>query len=264
MAQVQVQPDHLTTSSKAKDADHAGRSEAHLSSTARRPGAAVAIHAQLRAEIVELVRPPGSIVNERALAAQFGVSRTPVREALLQLANDGLIDLIPQIGTFVAKIPLDQLPEAILVRQALEETTARLAAEHATAHQVAQMRHAIATQTEAARQSEIETFHKADEELHAHIAAASGYPGIWRLVRQAKLQLDRYRRATLPQIGRLPKVIEQHQEIVAAIEWRDPEQSATLMRQHVSALVIDLSAIRALNPNWFTDLPQPTTQEDPT
>jgi DNA-binding GntR family transcriptional regulator len=221
----------------------------------RRPSAAVAIHSLLRDEIVTLVRVPGEPVNERAIAGQFGVSRTPVREALLQLAAEGLIELVPQVGTFIARIPLDQLPEAVLVRQALEETTARLAATSADARHIAAMRGAIMRQLAAAERCEVESFHAADEELHAHIADASGYPGIWRLVRQAKVQLDRYRRATLPQIGRLGKVIEQHQAIVAAIERHDATGAAELMRQHVTALVLDLSAIRALHPDWFTDLP---------
>ncbi len=231
------------------------RNATETRASARRPSAAVAIHSLLHEEIVTLGRPPGAPVNERAIAAQFGVSRTPVREALLQLAAEGLIELVPQVGTFVARIPLDQLPEAVLVRQALEETTARLAAGSAEARHVAAMRGAIERQFDAAEHADVERFHAADEELHAHIAEASGHPGIWRLVRQAKVQLDRYRRATLPQIGRLGKVIEQHQEIVAAIARHDPAAAAQLMRQHVTALVLDLSAIRALHPDWFTDLP---------
>jgi DNA-binding GntR family transcriptional regulator len=213
----------------------------------------VAIHAALWDEIVSLARIPGSPVSERAIAEQFGVSRTPVREALLRLASEGLIDLVPQIGTFVARIALDQLPEAILVRQALEETTARLAAERALPAHLQAMSQAIDRQQAASAASDIEQFHAADEELHLRIAEACGHPGIWRLVRQAKVQLDRYRRATLPQIGRLPKVMEQHLGIVDSIRAHDPERAARLMREHVGALVVDLAAIRALHPDWFTE-----------
>ncbi|HWL67291.1 MAG TPA: GntR family transcriptional regulator [Geminicoccus sp.] len=214
----------------------------------------MAIHAHLRDQIVRLVRLPGEPVNEREIAALFGVSRTPVREALLQLASEGLIAMVPQVGTFVARIPANHLPEAVLVRQALEEATARLAAERSPGVDLAGMEAAIDRQVRAAERGAIEEFHIADEAFHATIAVASGYPGIWRLVRRAKLQLDRYRRATLPQLGRLPKVIEQHRAILDAIARHDPEGAAMCMRAHVGALVVDLAAIRALHPDWFTEI----------
>ncbi len=220
----------------------------------RRPSAAVAIHAHLRDQIVQLVRIPGEPINEREIAALFGVSRTPVREALLQLASEGLIAMVPQVGTFVARIPANRLPEAVLVRQALEEATARLAAERGAAVDFAGMEAAIDRQVRATEREAIEEFHIADEAFHAAIAAASGYPGIWRLVRRAKLQLDRYRRTTLPQAGRLPKVIEQHRAIMDAIARHDPDEAALRMRAHVGALVADLAVIRALRPDWFTDI----------
>ncbi|WP_191059610.1 GntR family transcriptional regulator [Geminicoccus harenae] len=220
----------------------------------RRPSAAVAIHAHLRDQIIQLVRAPGEPIHEREIAALFGVSRTPVREALLQLASEGLIAMVPQVGTFVARIPANRLPEAVLVRQALEEATARLAAERDGGVDLAGMAAAIDRQVRAAEREAIEEFHIADEAFHAAIAAASGYPGIWRLVRRAKLQLDRYRRATLPQVGRLPKVIEQHRAIMDAIARQDPHEAVQQMRAHVGALVADLEAIRALRPDWFTDI----------
>lgn len=225
-------------------------------SAGRRPSAAVAIHGFLQDEIITLTRPPGAPVNERAIASHFGVSRTPVREALLQLASEGLIELVPQVGTFVARIPVDQLPEAVLVRQALEEATARLAAQRARPPHIAAMHAAIGRQRQAVERGDSEGFHVADEELHAHIAEASGFPRIWRLVRQAKVQLDRYRRATHPQAGRFAKVIDQHLGIVAAIEQGESALATERMREHISALSSDLAAIRSLHPEWFTELPE--------
>lgn len=219
----------------------------------RRPSAAVAIHRCLHDDILSLRRPPGAGVNERAIATQFGVSRTPVREALLQLAAEGLIEMIPQVGTFVARISLDQLPEAVLVRQALEETVARLAARRRLPRQIDAMKAAIDRQRQAAAAIDMDRFYAADEDLHGHIAAAAGYPLVWHLVRQAKDQVDRYRHVTLPQTGRLDKVIDQHQEIVAAIATGDAKAAALSMRRHISALMHDLAAIRSLHPDWFTD-----------
>ena len=97
-----------------------------------RPRAATAsarIYSDLRAELVSLERRPGVVISEAEIALSYGVSRTPVREAILKLSDEGLVDIFPQSGIFVSRIPLAALPEAIIIRKALEETTARLAAE---------------------------------------------------------------------------------------------------------------------------------------
>lgn len=91
-------------------------------------------------DIVSLRRYPGDPILEKEIAAQFGVSRTPVREAILRLSNEKLIEILPQSGTFVARIALDTLPEAIVVRKALEDVTVRAAAVKASRTQIATLR----------------------------------------------------------------------------------------------------------------------------
>src|SRR5665213_3367237 len=78
------------------------------------------IHEELRREIISLVRKPGDVVSEKEIAAGYGVSRTPVREAILKLADERLVETFPQAGTFVSQIPVAGLSEAILVRTTLE------------------------------------------------------------------------------------------------------------------------------------------------
>ena len=87
----------------------------------RPPSAAAVIHSRLRSEIVSLARKPGEPLAEKELTEAYGVSRTPFREAILRLANEGLVDIFPQSGTFVSRIPQRALPEAIVIRTALEE-----------------------------------------------------------------------------------------------------------------------------------------------
>src|SRR3954468_10866898 len=99
--------------------------------------ATAGIYRDLRDDIVSLRRRPGEPIIENQIAQTYGVSRTPVREAMLKLADEGLIEVFPQSGTFVSRIPLAALPEAIAIRMALEEATVRLAAERATRSQVA-------------------------------------------------------------------------------------------------------------------------------
>ncbi|WP_159197141.1 GntR family transcriptional regulator, partial [Escherichia coli] len=98
--------------------------------------AAARIYAALRAELVSLQRRPGDPIIEAEIARSYGVSRTPVREAILRLADEGLVEIFPQSGIFVSHIPLAALPEAIIVRRSLEETTTRMATERASTSQI--------------------------------------------------------------------------------------------------------------------------------
>ena len=216
-----------------------------------RPSHASAIYAALRQELIGVSRLPGSPISESAIAQAHGVSRTPVREALLKLADEGLVDIFPQSGMRAARIPVAALPEAILIRRALEETTARLAAERAGPAEVKALREIVGRQRLAMTEQNRDAFHEADEEFHAAIARIAGYPGIWKLVQSVKLQVDRYRRLTLPQKGRLQRVIREHGAVIGAMAQGDGAASAAAMSAHLDGLMRDIAATRALNPEYF-------------
>jgi DNA-binding GntR family transcriptional regulator len=163
----------------------------------RARGIGAKVYADLRAELVALERLPGEPISEVELAKSYGFSRTPVREALGRLADEGLVEIFPQSGTFVARIPLAALPEAIVIRKALEETSARLAAERAQRSQIIALLAHLGRQREASRVGDRSAFHQADEAFHRAIAEAAGYGGIWTLVEQVKVHIDRYRAANV-------------------------------------------------------------------
>jgi DNA-binding GntR family transcriptional regulator len=213
--------------------------------------AAESVYRALRDEIVWLRRSPGAPIAEMDIAAAHGVSRTPVREALLRLTAEGLVDTVAKSGTFVARIPLAALPEAIVVRKALEDVTARAAAERARKSDVTALRALIERQGEAAEAGDRLAFHRADEAFHAAVAAAGGYPGIWTLVQGVKTQVDRYRLLTLPQPGRMPRVIREHAAVIAAIERGDADGAAAAMQGHLDGLRISMEDIRRVNPDFF-------------
>lgn len=215
--------------------------------------AANLIYRALRDEIVSMRRKPGSSVSEKEISLAHRVSRTPVREALLRLADEQLVEIFPQSGTFVAHIPVGALPEEILVRKALEGTTARLAADRARPEQIAELKKTIERQRRMEAKADRERFHEADEAFHAAIAEAAGHSGIWTLVREVKMQVDRYRRLTLPLPGRMSRVLKEHGAIVAAIEARDPERAAAAMLKHLDGLAASIGDIRDLNPEYFVD-----------
>jgi DNA-binding GntR family transcriptional regulator len=211
-------------------------------------GIGARLYRDLRAELVSLERLPGEPIYEAELPKSYGFSRTPVREALRKLADEGLIEIFPQSGTFAARIPLAALPETIVIRRALEETLARLAAERAQRSQIIVLLAQLERQREASRAGGRNVFHQADEAFHGAIAEAAGYRGIWALVEQVKVHVDRLRRLTLPQEGRMTRAIREHAAIAAAIESPDGERVAVAMGAHLDGLLADIPNIRRLNP----------------
>ena len=221
-----------------------------------RPRAATAasrIYSELRTELVSLRRRPGEAISEAEIALSYGVSRTPVREAILKLSDEGLLDIFPQSGSFVARIPVAALPEAIIIRKSLEATTAQMAAERATASQILNLHSILQRQREADAAGERDAFHQADETFHAVIADIAGYPGIWMLIQQVKVHVDRYRRLTLPQTGRMAQVIAEHEAILEAIEAHDPAGSRAAMEFHLEQLLAHISTTQSINPEFFDE-----------
>ena len=219
--------------------------------------AAARIYAELRAELVSLQRKPGDPILETEIARSYGVSRTPVREAILRLSDEGLVEIFPQSGIFVSRIPLAALPEAIIVRRSLEETMTRMATERASASQILGLHAILERQREADRAGDRKAFHQADEAFHAAIAEIAGHPGIWKLILQVKVHVDRFRRLALPQRGRMAEVIAEHEAIMAAIEARDATSAGAAMVTHLERLLADISATRHNNPEFFDQRSEP-------
>jgi DNA-binding GntR family transcriptional regulator len=232
-----------------------GKREEPQQARTRAGTAAQMIYRTLRGDILALRLPPGSPLADRDLGQRFGVSRTPIREALIRLAEDGLVEVRPQSGTSVARIPIRQLPEALVVRQALEERAVQLAASGRSEDDVASLRRIVKRQQAMAGIGDAESFHEADEAFHEAIAAIAGYPALWRLAQQAKTQIDRVRRLTLPVEGRMRQVIREHEVIIAAISSSNPTLATEAMHRHLAAVLPDGAEISRRHPDYFTATP---------
>jgi DNA-binding GntR family transcriptional regulator len=209
------------------------------------------VYLSLRQRIVGMSMLPGERIVERDIAEEFGTSRTPVHEAVQRLADEGLIEVIPRSGTFVARIPLDALEEANLVRHALETAIIEKAATRAGAEGAARLRAILAEQEAAIAANDLHGFHRADEGFHALLSELSGYPGVWPIIQQAKTQMDRYRQLTLPLEGRMAGVLEEHRAVVEAIEAQDPQRAVAAMREHLDHVMPVLEITRKLRPEFF-------------
>jgi DNA-binding GntR family transcriptional regulator len=228
------------------------RTERWLRVPARpRATAATSVLAELRRAILDLTLPPGSPLSDKALTERFGVSRTPIREALIRLAEEGLVEIFPQSGTFVGRIPIAALPEAVIVRQALESAAIGFVIARADEADYGRLSGIINRQEAFAQLDDREGFHASDEAFHEALATIAGHPGLWRVAQQAKAQIDRCRLLTLPVPGRMALVIGEHRAILEACRARDEKAAQAALRAHLSAVVPDAETIRKTYPDYF-------------
>lgn len=217
------------------------------------PRTATLIYGMLREEIISLRRKPMDLLNEKELEAQFGVSRTPIREAILRLADDGLVDIFPQSGTFVSRIPRRALYEAVLVRKALEDTIVSIAVEKMTAADLQLLERNLADLAVSVRDDDVETFHAVDKEFHKLISDIAAFPGIWTIIQQVKVHSDRYRLLTLPQEGRLSRVLDEHSAVVDCMRKADRTGAMQAMGFHLGRLLHEIETAEIWDPNYFIE-----------
>jgi GntR family transcriptional regulator, rspAB operon transcriptional repressor len=188
---------------------------------------------KLRADIICGALPPGTHMAEVDICERMQVSRTPVREALIRLVEEGLVQVYPQLGSFVAPISIEAVREGQYVREHLECAMVADAARRMTAEASSRLKDNLTRQKRAARAAAIEEFHALDNAFHALIAELSGHPGVWHLILQAETQFDRVRHLSLHEPEQLPRLIRQHEAVARALADGHAAQAEKVLRQHL-------------------------------
>jgi DNA-binding GntR family transcriptional regulator len=215
--------------------------------------AAPQVFERLRGMILSLDLPPGSALSRAELASQFGVSSTPIRDALMRLDEEGLVEVFPQYATVVSRIDVRLAQQAHFLRQAVElEIVRGLAVEHDAAV-VAELNQAIARQQQFAKAGDFERFIAADNEFHAQLYAAADKQDIWSLVKSRSGHIDRLRRLHLPSPGRAQDIVRHHKLIAKAIGAGEPDEAQKHLRTHLSGTLSELAQIRSLYPEYLSD-----------
>ena len=212
----------------------------------------VRIHAALRAAILDVALAPGAVIAEHEIASRFGVSRTPVREALLRLADEGLVDVRPQRGTFVARLSLKRIEEALFVRQAVEcQILARVAAREDRAVVAAGLNAIVAEQAASIEAGDVGGALDADTRFHHALVAASGLEGVWSVVAQARDLHHRIRAIAVPELGSAAQAIRDHRAIVRAVREGDAARAAQAMTKHLARNLVLARTIAVRHPDYF-------------
>jgi DNA-binding GntR family transcriptional regulator len=199
---------------------------------ARRPLAAE-LADRLRDLIVSGEMPPGERVSEKALCERYGVSRTPLREALKILAREGLVTLEQNRGATVSAVTLEDVEEAFPIVAALEGLTGEHAARRATDSEIARARALHEEMAETMRAGDRARYWRLNDAFHALLSEAARNRMLAETKAGVELRLQRARRRASLEDTRWREAVEEHAAIVAALEARDPERLSALLRRHI-------------------------------
>ena len=209
------------------------------------------VYDELSSAIRDLRLPPGALLSETRISRQLGVSRTPLREAISRLVDQGLVRVVPQVGTTVALIDMREVEEACFIRSSLETAAFRRACEMGAS--VRGLRRILESQERAVADHDPEGFFVTDEALHQEIFRLSGFPRTWSIVRNSKIQLDRLRRLIIPHVVIRRDTIDEHIGIVDHMEAGDTEAGVALITEHSQHVLTLAPGIRADRPTYFTE-----------
>jgi DNA-binding GntR family transcriptional regulator len=210
------------------------------------------VYANLRDAIVRADLAPGRQLSENELAASLGVSRTPVREALVRLRDDRLVEIVPQLGTFVSPISTRAVADAQFIREALECAAVRTAAERVTAEDIEGLEQNLAAQERARDAADFDAWYVLDDQFHQSICDLSGH-NVWAITQRAKGHLNRIRRLSLPMPSYLAEMIPEHREIVVRLAEHDADAAEAALRHHLQMVLREVPRIREQHPDFFEE-----------
>jgi DNA-binding GntR family transcriptional regulator len=210
------------------------------------------VYVQLSEVIRDFRLLPGASISELGVGEWLGVSRSPVRQAIARLVDLGLVKVVPQVGSYVAPISIQEVEEAAFIRSALE-TSAFQRAISASAPDTSQIQAYVDANRIAAQAQDLEAFFESDEKLHQSVFELAGLSRIWEVVRRTKVQVDRLRRLTLPRVIDNPALVEEHQNIVDALRTRNEKLGVTVIQRHATRIFHTIEEHRSMYPDFFTD-----------
>ncbi|WP_339186889.1 GntR family transcriptional regulator [Paenibacillus sp. FSL R5-0490] len=205
----------------------------------------------LKERILHLELKPGTKISEKEIADELQVSRTPVREAFMKLAEEELLDIIPQSGTIVSHINLEHVEEGRFMREKMEKEIVTLACFSFPEEFRFRLETNIAMQEVCIGKNNFYRLFELDEEFHQILFQGTGKLRTWKMLQQLNIPFNRLRLLRLAEDSNLEVIISQHKEIYRLITERQTEQAVQVMEAHLRLVVIEQESIRAKYPHYF-------------
>ena len=208
----------------------------------------------LRRRIIALELPPDTVLGRNELAREYGVSQTPLRDALQRLEAEGLVRIFPQSRTVVTRIDPGEIAEAHFLRRAVEMEAMRELAGKADESALTRLQTLVSMQEMViANGDDIGVFQDLDDAFHQALLSAAGYAGLHRLIRSRSGHLNRLRRLDMWGEKKIRRIIGEHRQIIEALRAGDGAGAAAAVRSHLGQTIKRLDALRDLHPEYFSD-----------
>lgn len=209
------------------------------------------VYLALKDAILTLVYKPGEMLKKADICDSLGVSRSPVADAVARLSVEGLVDVVPQAGTFVARFSMAEIREGAFIREAIEVAAAERVADTATPDQITQLRRNLRVQEALVADRDWAGFYQTDAGMHEMILGFTGYRRLAQVSDTAWLHVNRARRLILPVPGRVADTLDEHRAIVDAIAAHDIAAARVATQRHLRQLLRYLEPLERERPDLF-------------
>jgi GntR family transcriptional regulator, rspAB operon transcriptional repressor len=225
----------------------------HAVSTYARRGLSKAalVYEDMRAAIVRLELKPGARIDKNEVCERLGISRQPLAEAVARLADERLLDVEPQKGTFVARIRLTDVVEAAFVRRSLEVATIEAIAADIDETTLARLDRILGYQAAAMKANDADEFYALDIRFHSMLFERLAMRRVGEVVETSRAPLERARRLLLPKPGRSQNTLREHHDVLAALAARSPAKAGRAMSKHLDEVMAELRSFAASQPQLF-------------
>ncbi|OCG07580.1 GntR family transcriptional regulator [Gilliamella sp. wkB178] len=211
------------------------------------------IYRTLRKAIITCQILPGIVLSEKEISEQFSVSRQPVREAFIKLAEAGLVQILPQRGTFITKISVKKVIDGQFIREAVECAIIKRVAVEINDSDILLLQKNLAEQKEANERKDIRYFLEKDDEFHQILMNVIDCQMAWETVENIKAMMDRVRFLSLEEISPPEDLVKQHENIFIALQNHDPEQAVQAQHEHLSTILDTIKIVAQQKTEWFVD-----------
>lgn len=205
----------------------------------------------IKERILHLELEPGTKISEKEIADELQVSRTPVREAFMKLAEEELLDIIPQSGTIVSHINLEHVEEGRFMREKMEKEIVTLACTAFPEEFRFRLETNIAMQEVCVGKNNFYRLFELDEEFHQILFQGTGKMRTWKMLQQLNIPFNRLRLLRLSEDSDAEVIISQHKEIYRLITERETDRAVKVMEAHLRLVVVEQEKMKAKYPHYF-------------
>ncbi|MCF7770654.1 GntR family transcriptional regulator [Achromobacter pulmonis] len=212
--------------------------------------AAPQVFEHLRDQIMSLDLAPGTPLSRVTLAETYGVSQTPIRDALMKLAEEALVEIYPQHTTVVSRIDIAAARQAHFLRRSIELEIVHLLAQKPDTLLIQRLQASIERQRVCLAAGQYPQFMAADQAFHRDMHVAAGVSALWDMEQRYSGHVDRLRRLHLPEAGKAARIMDDHQRVLDAIAAGDAARAQQALREHLSGTLNQVADICKRYPDY--------------